>query len=275
MELCIRRSWILVLWLTKLCDCTVKKNKRCVEYKIPNYRRDVPILLQKDASLSVDHCICQCVRHPSCAAINVRINGTGCELLQASSTCEDTTHVQGWVFVSLSVCDGVPPWLTTRPADSDWQWITAEDPFSQEGLIHMVDWSAHRFISRVLYRGLYLPGWWKNDVERFRTIDPFTYTMVKCVSNGEFLSFTGATNYMWVDFTAGDDVPDSAIIGGYGHDATPLYVVKAVFSKSAILAGYYNARSQASYIVHGRLRQPTTFQILLYDWNLGNNVMNA
>ena len=274
MNRCIGTTWILVLWWARPCDCTVEKYKRCVEYKIPNYQRD-DLILEQHASLSLDHCLFQCSRHPPCAATNVHINGTGCELLQASSTCEDTNHVQGWVFVSFSECYGAPPWLTIRPADSGWQWITADDPISQEGLVYMVDWRAHRFVSRVLYRGLYLPGWWKNDVGRFRTIDPLTNTVIKCASHGEFLSFTGATNYTWANFTSGDEVPHSAIIGGHGHDAIPLYVVKSVFSGPVILTGYYNPKSQASYMVYFGLQQPTTLQILLHDWHLDNNAINT
>ena len=269
MNLRLWTTWVLVLWLAGAmrCDSAVKKARRCVEYDILNYRRH-DLVLQQHVPLSRDHCMFKCARHPSCAAINVRINGTGCELLQASSTCQVTNYVEGWVLISLSECDGVPPWLTTSPADSGWQWITADDPFSEEGLVYMVDRYAHRFVSRVLYRGLYLPGWWRNDGEGFRSIDPFTNTMVKCVSNGQFISFTGATNYTWVDFTSGDDVPDSAIIGGHGHDGAPLYVVKAEFPGSILIIGYYNPMLRASYMAYSGLKQPAHVAMLIHVWTI-------
>ena len=269
MNLCLWTTWVLVLWLAMAtrCDSAVKKARRCVEYEILNYRRH-ELFLQQHVSLSRDHCMFKCARHPSCAAINVRINGTGCELLQTASTCQVTNYVQGWVLISFPICDGVPPWLTIRPADSGWQWITADDPFNEEGLIYTIDWVAHRFVSRVLYRGLYLPGWWRNDAERFRTIDPFTNTMVKCVSNGQFISFTGATNYTWVDFTSGDDVPDSAIIGGFGYDATPLYVVQKEFPGSILIIGYYNPMLRASYMAYSGLQQSANVAMLLHVWKI-------
>ena len=266
-NLCLCTTWMLVLWVIMPCDSAVEKDRRCVDYEILNYRRH-DLVLQQNVSLCRDHCMFKCARHPSCTAINVRINGTGCELLQASSTCQVTNYVRGWVLISLSVCDGVPPWLTIRPADSGWQWITADDPINDEGLMYTIDWVAHRFVWRVLYRGLYLPGWWRNDAERFRTIDPLTNTMVKSVSNGQFISFTRSTNYTWTNYTAGNEVPDSAIIGGYGHDATPLYIVKKEFSGSILIIGYYNPMLGASYMAYGGLQQPANVVMLLHVWTI-------
>ena len=41
------------------------------------------------------------------------------------------------------------------------------------------------------------------------------------------------------------------------------------------MTGYYNPKSQASYMVYDGLQQPTTLQILLHDWHLDNNAINT
>ena len=189
------------------CDSAVEKDRRCVDYEILNYGRH-DLMLQQNVSLSRDHCMFKCARQPSCAAINVRINGTGCELLQASSTCQVTNHVQGWVLISLSVCDGVPPWLTIRPADSGWQWITADAP-SMRGAWYIRLTGLLIFLSAVCFTAAstFLAG--GEMMQKDSALSTHLLTQwSNCVSNGQFISFTGSTNYTWTNYTAGNEVPD-------------------------------------------------------------------
>ena len=68
----------------------------------------------------------------------------------------------------------------------------------------------------------------------------------RCFEGGELLEVSSHCSVAWVSYTAGDDLPDKAVIGSVLEDGTPLYVVNVqVFVIFPAIAGYGLANTTA------------------------------
>ena len=125
-----------------------------------------------------------------------------------------------------------------------------------------------RYVSRLFYDGLYLPGWYHPATGTpFRTVSPEDNQVQKCLPySGEFLAFNDTSDYRWF-FTAGDPVPDSAIVIAQLHGGMPLYVVHYTFSgpPQYDLTGYYNPITAESYFVYSGVVILSRVNILLLN----------
>ena len=49
--------------------------------------------------------------------------------------------------------------------------------------------------------------------------------IIKCREGFHVLTYAQPADYQWIKFSIGDDIPSSAVVGGYWRDGTPLYII--------------------------------------------------
>ena len=138
-----------------------------------------------------------------------------------------------------------------------WLWISTKKPRKDTNIVKLTG-PYTRYVSRTLYRGYYLPGWWMADGQNFRAADPVTINDKKC-KYGEFLAFPDPSSYWWIPYTAGDSLPDCALPVSELPDGTPLYIVRY---GSDSIAGFYHPLTKSTYFVYWGVVNPTAVEIL-------------
>ena len=70
--------------------------------------------------------------------------------------------------------------------------------------------------------------------------------MLNCGEAFQVLTYEKTGDYLWINFTPGDEVPASAVVRGYWRDWVPLYITNA----KAMLwkPGYYNIATKQIYV---------------------------
>ena len=106
---------------------------------------------------------------------------------------------------------------------------------------------------------------------------PFFYE-VHSVLNGdkfeegrkEIMEFDPSCPVFWVPFTAGNDIPDVAVKGGYLSDSsTDLYVMRAVYSEYDLLMfGYYDPVAAVGYVSYWGAKEVTQMDLLVFIWHV-------
>ena len=123
-----------------------------------------------------------------------------------------------------------------------------------------------RYVSRTLFHGYFLPGFWRGDGEGFRAVDPVTIQVTKCIS-GEFLALSD-TSFRWVSYTAGDAVPDCALPVTRLPNGMPMYLVSYRYSYSKGgnegISGFYNHVTKTTYFVKSVVINPRRVDILCW-----------
>ena len=170
----------------------------------------------------------------------------------------------GYMFAHLHACELRSVWLSVRPAERSWHWVTADDPSNNVNIVELPN-QPTRYISRTLYQGYYLPGWWREDKKKsFRAVDPVTQRITKC-SIGEFLAFSGLSSYWWIPYTPGDVMPKCALPLSQLPTGSPLYIVKFGV-RSENVSGFYNHLANTTYVVKSDVYHPTAVDILCGTW---------
>ena len=240
---------------------TVTKRRLCVQHVIPDYKSDDDPVTSLAVSSYVE-CLVYCVRRGDCLTFQYQ-NGT-CELLPAPSICLvfRTDENPGMEYVGLWRCNGEPPWVTIKPEEPKWQWIQFANPIQDTIFRTDLVKSVKIYAIRLFHKGLFLPGYWKADDGKSRTIVPFVANG-KCVCTDAPTEFLVIPGFTLATFNAGDPVPANAVLGGHWIDGSPLYVIFGDVSGTDI-SGYYNPNTQTSYIFKNGLHSPAVMKIVLH-----------
>ena len=239
---------VLVIWYFMHVHCiaavSVKKVRLCLEYVIEDYWAGNDALLV-ELGVTQGKCMTQCARKPPCMAFNFRPVDGNCRLLTAVTTCIKPNTTEGWLYVSLSTCDQHRPWHSIRPAENGWQWVAGDEINTGSNVVA----AGHRFLSRVYYKGLYLPGWWSSSAGhiRFRAVLPGG-DVVRCII-GEFLVVSNPGRVQWSPAATNHAILGNALIGGYGPDSTPFYICRKRLNRAEMF-GFYNAENQVAYFCY-------------------------
>ena len=253
-------SWVITIFLLlNPSSCSTTKRRLCVEYKKDNYLSDSELITTLYAETE-KKCLVSCVRREPCMAFNYHVSIKTC-ILMPGVTCmaPDSPHGTGYLFVHLHLCKRRPPWFSVRPAEGSWHWVTSDHPSNDVSIINIPKNPA-RYVSRTLYQGYYLPGWWRDDKKAFRAVEPTTPQVTKCPF-GEFLAVSASSSYWWVSYNAGESLPEGALPLSQLPDGTPLYSVKVGF-ETTTLCGFYNHLTNTTYFVNFAIYNPTAVDIL-------------
>ena len=239
-------AWLFILILRAVlfsdANGIIRKARLCIQYEIKDYNSSLARLKTLNGT-SRGGCFMKCVRHLECRAFQFHPNDGLCELLPEVA-CMAENKTAGINLVGLSECHFLPLWKPVLPTNGNWQWVT--DPPTLDKTIELKSRrGARRKVGRVLYQGLYLPGYERNS--RFNSAGPDGVRFF-CKSEIQYLIFEDPSHYSWQSFHVGDPVPHSAIIGGYWPQDTPLYILKVFRGPNdSVYAFYYNAKSKAVY----------------------------
>ena len=127
---------------------------------------------------------------------------------------------------------------------------TAEPWVAMGDIAHAVEVSspqgAIRRVGRLLYHGMYLPGYRQHNPAFTGLPDG---SKVNCTHNlFHHLIFDGSFGYQWISFYAGDIIPPNAVVSGYWPDNSALYVVYVtVGNNNKRIPAYYNADPERVY----------------------------
>ena len=252
-----RASWVIMLYfLLSPGNCAIKKRRLCIEYKKENYLATSRHIAKLHAETE-NKCMVSCVRRPPCMAFNYHAVSKTCILMPRLTCMAPNSLSDSWyLFVHLQSCTLQPVWFSVRPADRNWGWII-KNPKNDAGTVKLTG-SYTRYVSRALYRGYYLPGWWMAGDPKFRVVDPVTLKDRKC-KYGEYLAFPDPSSYRWISYTAGKSLPDCALPLSELPDGTPLYIVRY---GSDTISGFYNPLTKSTYFVYWGVINPKNVHIL-------------
>ena len=211
-------------------------------------------------------CMVNCVRRYPCMAYNYHAEEKTC-ILMAEMWCMAPSSLNhtSYLFAHLHPCKLQTVWYSVRPADHNWYWVTTDDPRNNADIIKLPGYDA-RYVSRTLYQGYYLPGWWRpNELNKFRSVDPVTPEVTRCLYE-EFLAFTKSSSYWWTSYVIGYTLPDDASPVSQLPDGIPLYLVRYQYSHwagiSEKVSGFYNHFTKSTYVLHSGVFNPTIVDIL-------------
>ena len=181
----------------------------------------------------------------------IHVKNKTCILMPAVKCMASTSPNSSWyLFVHLQFCRQLPVWFSVRPADRGWYWIPTDDPSNDTVLVELNSAISIRYVSRTLYRGYYLPGWWRTKDNVFRYADPVTQDVAWC-RYGELLAFSNYFLYWWTSYIAGDSLPKCALPVSQLLNGTSLYVVRYNITVETSSSGFYNHVAKSTYIVYG------------------------
>ena len=254
-------SWVFTIFLllNPVRSLTTKR-RLCVEYKKYKYLSNTNQITTLSAE-SEERCLVSCVRRYPCVAFNYHSISKTCILLPEVTCMTPSSHYDNWnLFVHLHPCKQRPVWISLRPAERSWHWVTIDDPSNTSDVVKLPN-SPDRYVSRTLYQGYYLPGWWPGASNKpFRAVYPAPPKVTMCPF-GELLAFADSSFYWWTSYTAGDVLPECALPLSQLPNGTPLYIVKYGFRKSNI-SGLYDHLLATTYFVNSIVRNPTAVDIL-------------
>ena len=114
------------------------------------------------------NCMIRCVQKPACMAFNHSQQAGQCVLI-LKETCLIPNITPQWKHVSLYTCQKRAPWRSKMPRNNGWNWTQLEDAKTGNNIIAL---TSDRYVGRLFYKGLYLPGWGRNDKIGLRAINP-------------------------------------------------------------------------------------------------------
>ena len=257
-----RTCWVITLFLVlNPGSCSTTKRRLCIEYKKENYLSETKYIAMLHAETE-NICMVSCVRRSPCMAFNYNVMNKTCILMPRLNCMAPNVIDNSWyLLVHLQPCKLEAVWSSYRPVHRNWQWIITKHPGNNADTVKLTS-GYTRYVTRALYRGYYLPGWWMADGQKFRAVDPVTMKDKKC-KYGEFLAFPDPSSYWWTPYTAGDSLPDCALPLSQLPDGTPLYIVR---HGSDTVSGFYDQLTKSTYFVYWGVINPKAVDILC-----GNN----
>ena len=222
---------------------SVYKRQTCLQFEMDDHISTQTVIRRQYYCSKVE-CMTSCTRHHSCNTFHFRSTDCTCELLETSELCMPHYAKSGTILVRLSGCNKTPPWKAFTPSQRKLQWLEPHDVGSQRSIITVS--IARRQVARVLHEGTYVIGFVFVSGGKFVAVT-MNGTPVRCHEAFQVLTFVWPNDYMWINFAPGDEVPASAVVGGYWRDGTPLYVVN-VKNYIAWKPGFYNADTERIYV---------------------------
>ena len=234
---------ISTLYLIMGINCVViMKNKNCILYEFDNYISSGTAPIQRFNGTKKIQCMSSCVRNNRCTAFHFRWNDGNCELLEIVEGCMSHDITMGTMFVQLTKCDGTAPWKVMSQTLEKLQWINPHHIGDRE----LVRIDAERHVARILYQGIYLIGFIRDANNELYVVD-MNGKLIHCSPLFvQVLTCAKSSDYSWWAFELGEPLPSSAVVGGYGQDGAPLYVVN--IKMNSWKPGYYDARTQQFYV---------------------------
>ena len=239
----------------------VYKRRMCIQYEM-NDHTSTTTVIGRQVYCSKVECMTSCARNISCNTFHFRSTNCTCELLDTSDMCMSPKVIEGTTLVRLSGCNETPPWKVVTPTQKKLQWMEPNNVGSQRFILSTP--TGIRQIGRALYEGSYVPGFALATKHRFfaTTIKVGNLdVMIRCDEAFQVLTYAQPDDYLWINFTSGDEVPSSAVVGGYWRDEIPLYIV---IGRYTLLwrPGFYSAATERVY-ARGEVTQPLTISLLL------------
>ena len=219
----------------------IMKNNMCLLYEFDNYASGDTTVIERFGGMTRPQCMLACVRNDSCAAFHFRRNDGNCELLGIVEGCMSHDITMGTIFVQLTKCVGTVPWKVISQTLEKLQW---KDP-RHIGDREVIRKNAERHVARILYQGIYLTGFIKDDNNELYVVD-MNETRIHCSQFVQVLTCADSSDYTWLKYEIGEPIPSSAVVGGHGQDGTPLYVasIKMIDWKPT----YYNEHTLRFYV---------------------------
>ena len=193
-------------------------------------------VIGRQYSVSKSQCMMSCARNRSCNTFDFPSIDGLCDLLETSDMCMSHTVTNGTTLVRIYGCEAtpIPPWMVMVPTQRKLQRMEPSAVGSQRVILRTPDGT--RKVARVLLEGVYLSGYILGSTRNFQgKKNGSNIIWPKAI---QFLTYAQPSDYLWINFTRGDEVPASAVVGGYSRDQTPLYVISAMLTSWK--SGYYN-----------------------------------
>ena len=116
-------------------------------------------------------------------------------------------------------------------------------------------------MGRLTYLNNILPG---KYVEHYDTVYTVLNGDKQKDGEKEILDVDPGCPVFWVPFTAGNDIPDVAVKGGYLADSsTDLYVIRAVQDQTVTMFGYYDPATAKGYVALGGVREVSQMDLMI------------
>ena len=209
-------------------------------------------------------CIHMCIRKPNCTIANYNMASNTCFL--SNETClrlrADTEF-----YVSTTRSMQHPPQC--------FRWVPivelneASTLSSQKCFEYLGPPIKPCYLGRLLYLNNILPGKYMPHLGELHSM-----LNGKKFKRGdiEILDVHTGCPLVWMPFTAGNDIPDVAVKGGYlSHSSTELYVMRAVYSRyDLLMLGYYDPLSALGYVTYRGVKEVTQMELLLLLWYVPN-----
>ena len=200
------RALCCCLFLQMLTSASshIIKTRSCVGFEIDNFKNAHKVF-DSVKGMSRRRCMIRCAGHSLCTGFSYHSHERACALSSGKMTCTSITRgLVGWLYAAMSPCQGQRPWRARRPSDEGLYWRV---PDQTEDRV--------RSISRTLFTGMYIPGYWDGEIHYI--VKPRTKTRTSCKARcGEILDLERTAGYSWTPLIPGDAVPANATVGGYG-----------------------------------------------------------
>ena len=243
-------GFLLLCISLSVAQCVVHKTRRVVEFTMDDYHPGgEPI--QTLEGLTRNKCMSSCVRIGNCSAFNFRSEDGMCMLhpVYTMTECMAENFTEGLEYVHMTnTPNGVTPWQGVRTKEYHKQWKV--NPATRTGIPYVKsDMNAKRHVARVVYKGLYLPGYTERFNRRFKMVTPdgIRHTFEQCRRMVQYLVFKNSSYFKWEVFYAHWAIPSNAVIGGYWPDGTPLYIASATRAKGFRYPVYLHAHNRKTY----------------------------
>ena len=251
-----------VMMINTMVLANSNKIRLCAEFEIDNFASNQTTPLTTIMALLTRQCMLKCVQIRPCMAFNYRSYDGQCVLL-AKETCLIPNIAPGWKYISLATCQNRAPWRSIRPDNYGWNWTQLDDPQSRNDVIGVTANRPSRFVGRIFYKGLYLPGWGqkKKGESKVRAVDPTEETKASCLAGGEYIILGDDFMHQWIPLEVGGKVPENAVLAGYDPNFSPLFIVRALINGIPV-SGYYHPGTKMAHFIFGRAQKSTNLKIL-------------
>ena len=206
-------------------------------------------------SISFGDCKLLCIQKPGCAAINYNIEEGSCFLIPAP--CPQATKDQKMLYMMFTNVD--------RDECLEWVDYVAEmTSDARWALTKAGGDSSNRVLARVRYEGYYYPGYLSRSHNKCYASDSVA-TFDSQTQPCQILRVKEGCTTMFVSYTAGDDVPSGAVVGGGVPDGRKSYVIAALSSSSQgrYNGGHYTELASHAICVQGSIMQATDMELLI------------
>ena len=212
-------------------------------------------------SMAVSQCKLKCLQSVNCEAFNHNSTDNTCTLFAISCPVIISNLMMKYAVFGpnnrIIKCYEWVPYVPTDPLDERMVTVDNGSPLSYMSRIHADGNDAMGFV--VPEHG-----------SCYSCVDPVLYnshdTHKSPVYPCQILRISSLCKYLWVPYTAGDPLPDKALIGGQMAGESQVWIAK-FFDGEFVLSGYYTTGSTHAFLrVGGLCKTTTTMEILILDW---------